>query len=912
MRTHTRRRLTFAVLAVTAALAAAVVWHNASSDANQFEKNNQADPKADRPLAAALPITQVVLFNSGVGYYQLEGDVQGNSHVELSFPAGEVNDLLKSLVLQDQDKGKVGVITYDSHDPVDKTLRSFAVNLNGNPTFAQILNQARGEKVEIVYRPRKEAPTEKLSGTIVGVQAQLQQIDKDRVVEVDSLNLLGRAGLQSLALERVESVRFLNPALQTEFERALQVVASAHDTQKKTLSLHFVGNGKRRVKVGYVVERPIWKTSYRLLLQDDGKLFVQGWALVENTSDDDWKGVRVILVSGQPISFEMDLYTPLYVPRPVVEPELFASLRPPVYSGAMDSEGKVAKLKDVDGSIGGVFGLPGIGGIGGLPPGGMPPTPSALGGPAADRRPPSPFGSYYGSPYGMGGMGMGGMGGMGGLGNMPLAGSFYGRPGQSRLSFEELQQRRAEQEKKKDQARKVGASLTGMNFKEGITSVATAEELGDYHQYVIDQKVSLPRQKSAMLPILNRTIAGSKVSIYNESVHAKYPLLGLRLKNTSGQPLTQGPITVYEDGAYAGDTRILDLQPNEERLLSYALDQGTEVKVTNKVTPSPDMHFKIGGDNLTANYKLRQTRTYTIKNRSPRDRQVILEHPIRSDWQLVSPAKPKERSRDVYRFQVTVPAGKTGAFDVVEDQKRIDVVSLTTNKDVPPFYAVAAGVEVKPLVKVEADELLSLKIVKGVLVPTQRTRESKTYFIQNTSDEDRTFTVDHIVRKGYKRLGPDGEQTGPAVYRFELKVPAHKTGLKEVTEERVHQDRKESLKQATLEELRRDYLTSPAVNASVKEALKKYLDLNGQRIETTRKLDEQKGQLKILTEDQARLRENLKIIPPTSDEYKSFLQKFVAREAEIDAHQKQVRQLEAALLQQQREFDSYLTALTVE
>ena len=134
------------------------------------------------------------------------------------------------------------------------------------------------------------------------MQAQIQQIDKNRTIEVELLNLLGSAGLQSLPLEQVQTVRFLNPTLQTEFERALQVLASVQDTQKKTVNLQFLGNGKRHVKVGYVVERPIWKTSYRLLLKDKGKLFMQGWAMVENTSDDDWKGVRVILVSGRPIS----------------------------------------------------------------------------------------------------------------------------------------------------------------------------------------------------------------------------------------------------------------------------------------------------------------------------------------------------------------------------------------------------------------------------------------------------------------------------------------------------------------------------------------------------------------------------------------------------------------------------------
>src|SRR5207302_8128093 len=123
------------------------------------------------------------------------------------------------------------------------------------------------------------------------------------------------------------------------------VLASTHETQKKMVNLQFLGEGKRRVKVGYVVERPIWKTSYRMLIKGDGKLFVQGWALVENTSDDDWKGVRVILVSGRPISYQMNLYEPLYLPRPWVEPELFASLRPPVYSSALDGK-TIMKLEN--------------------------------------------------------------------------------------------------------------------------------------------------------------------------------------------------------------------------------------------------------------------------------------------------------------------------------------------------------------------------------------------------------------------------------------------------------------------------------------------------------------------------------------------------------------------------------------
>src|SRR5207248_1959272 len=106
-------------------------------------------------------------------------------------------------------------------------------------------------------------------------------------------------------------------------------------TQRKAVSITFAGEGEREVRVGYVTEAPMWKTSYRLVLGKDGKPQLQGWAIVENPSDEDWKQVGIALVSGRPISFRMDLYQPLYVPRPLVEPELFASLRPPTYEGDM-------------------------------------------------------------------------------------------------------------------------------------------------------------------------------------------------------------------------------------------------------------------------------------------------------------------------------------------------------------------------------------------------------------------------------------------------------------------------------------------------------------------------------------------------------------------------------------------------
>src|SRR5438874_1179558 len=96
-----------------------------------------------------LPIGQVVLFSSGVGMFQREGTVEGDARVDLTFPVSDINDLIKSMVLRDLDGGHISSVSYDSNAPIDRTLKSFAINLTGTPTFANILHQARGEKAEV-------------------------------------------------------------------------------------------------------------------------------------------------------------------------------------------------------------------------------------------------------------------------------------------------------------------------------------------------------------------------------------------------------------------------------------------------------------------------------------------------------------------------------------------------------------------------------------------------------------------------------------------------------------------------------------------------------------------------------------------------------------------------------------------
>jgi len=482
-----------------------------------------ANAKQDLKPAVNLPITRVVLLNSGVGYFSRSGEIEDDARVDLTFPETDINDLLKSMVLEDFGKGRISAVSYDSREPIARTLSSFAINLNNNPTFSGIVSQMRGERIEVQVSATAANQPGKLTGTIVGVEKQKVPAGTT-TTDVDVLNMWCAEGVRAIKFGDIQSLKFTNPMIESEFRRALDVLALSHDSQKKAVQLHFAGQGKRRVQVGYVVEAPIWKTSYRLLLAEKEKPYLQGWAMVENPTDEDWSNVKMALVSGRPISFKMDLYNPLYINRPTVEPELFASLRPVTYQGGFDKNKDGLALEDrlrEEARTGG-----GSGGFGGRG--------------AAPGRPPAAKGA----------------------------------PSEK---YDEAKKSVVANDPDARFAKDTAAELARRMNTGTVGSSATVGSLGDFFQYTIDHPVSLNRQKSALLPIIGKDIEGTKVSIYNPSVQSKHPLLGLRMKNTSGAHLNQGPITVFEGSTYAGDTRVLDVQPNEERLLSYAIDLGTEV-----------------------------------------------------------------------------------------------------------------------------------------------------------------------------------------------------------------------------------------------------------------------------------------------------------------------------------------------
>ncbi len=631
----------------------------------------QTTQPAGPATAADVPVKEVVLFSSGVGYFEHFGTVHGDGVAELRFKTTQINDILKSLVLQDLDGGQVRAVTYPSQDPIAKTLKSFQVDITANPPLADLFNQLRGARVTITQAGQKQ------TGTILGVERRRVTVKgehgDDQTAWEPVLNLVNDGQIAAVPMESISLFKLDDPGLQDELTKALTALAGARDQDKKPVRISFGGAGDRRVRLGYVVETPVWKTSYRLVLSPrpddvngrpttrpaDGQL--QGWAIVENQTDNDWTDVQMKLVSGRPISFVEDLYQPLYVPRPTVEPELFASLRPQTYDGG------VAGAADV-------------------------PAPAATTSP--------------------GFTGFGGGGGFAG-----------GREANQQLAMRMASRARAANQMQRQSLFQNPAANQSDDGRNGpmdatasVRSLASANSVGELFEYTVGS-VSLPRQRSAMIPIITDPVEVERVSIYNQSVLPRNPLSGARVKNTTKKLLLAGPITVLDGATYAGDAQVDNVPAGQERLLSYGVDLQMTVDAADNKTDDRMVTGKIVKGVLTVTHRYQRAQKYVAENRADHAKTLIVEHPRNGgDWKLVDSPKPDEQTDAVYRFRQSVAAGKSAALTVTEAMTTDQLVEvLPTDVGTLDFYR-RSGEIPRPV-----QEALAHAIeLKGAAVDTER------------------------------------------------------------------------------------------------------------------------------------------------------------------------------------------------
>jgi hypothetical protein len=525
--------------------------------------------------AADLPITEVTLYKHGVAHLERAGELKPGETARLDFKPDDMNDVLKSLTVTDGNGGKVNGVRYDSSDPLEKRLADFSFQLGAGASLAAFLDQMKGARIELKLGAGDAA------GTIISARV-VQETDKS---QREVLVLLMDSGdIRSFDLGAASAVKLSDPKLQSQLAAYLTVLNQSHARDRRSVYIDAVGSGPRKFTASYMTPAAVWKSSYRLMFGAAGEPTLEGWAIVDNTSGDDWNNVRLAVVSGKPVSFITQLYSPRYVQRPFAELAENQAAAPVVYAGAMDAKDEQVKA-------------------------------------------PMRIGGNVMAQSGMGGFSAG----------APRA------------------------------AEAVAPSSFGW--------LADTRQAGELFEYSFSSPVTVKQGESAMLPFLQQKIGARKLLVYSES-YGLNPRDAAELTNNTGKTLDGGPITVYDDGTYAGEALVETLPMGDKRLISYGVDLGTRVTTAFNSSQAVvrEIHFQRGI--LTARNALQETKTYTIKNVDAKAKTLVIEHTQRPGYTLME-RKPSETTPSAYRFAVKLAASGTETFPVREEHVYDQALSVT-------------------------------------------------------------------------------------------------------------------------------------------------------------------------------------------------------------------------------------------
>jgi hypothetical protein len=284
--------------------------------------------------AADLPITEVTLYKHGVAHLERSGELKPGETARVDFKPDDMNDVLKSLTVTDRNGGKVNGVRYDSSDPLEKRLADYPFQLGPGASLAAFLDQMKGARIELKLGAGDAA------GVIISARV-VEQSEKDHSSQHEVLVLLMDSGdIRSFDLGAASAVKLSDPKQQSQLAAYLTILNQSHARDRRSVYIDAVSSGARQLIASYMTPAPVWKSSYRLMFGAAGEPTLEGWAIIDNTSGDDWNNVRLAVVSGKPVSFITRLYEPRYIQRPFAELAENQAASPIVYQGAMEAAAK--------------------------------------------------------------------------------------------------------------------------------------------------------------------------------------------------------------------------------------------------------------------------------------------------------------------------------------------------------------------------------------------------------------------------------------------------------------------------------------------------------------------------------------------------------------------------------------------
>jgi hypothetical protein len=636
-----------------------------------------------------------------VGYFEHLGQVHGDQAMEIDFTSGQLNDVLQSLTILDLNGGRIAGVNYNSEAPLSQRLGMLRLPLEEKTDLSKFYGALRGARIEV------RAGTAVLTGRLLSVERKTR-LSGGTTLEVDLATVVTDAGeVRSFEITPAVSVRLAEREVSQEVNRYVDLLASMRQESLRRMTIATAGTGERQLYVSYISEVPVWKTTYRIVLSSKEPL-LQGWAIVDNTVGEDWNNVELSLVAGAPQSFIQQLSQPYYARRPVVALPENVQLEPQTHESAM---------------LGGFSGLSGvvIDQTGAIVANAQVQVFSQTGGNAAstntDRQGHYEFAELPAGVYRVEfasngfqktvvqGVSLGGgverkqdvtlqvgtvtqtvvVSASSASVNTESAelaeGSAGGRIGTSREMGSGHGVGRA------NSPRGAGGGTGGGIFNAGtiadarraMAASAEGSNLGDLFEYKLKDRVTIRKNQSALVPILQVPVGIERVSLWNPSLNSPRPLRALFLTNSSHLTLDGGSFSVLDDETFAGEGLTDAVKPGEKRLISYAADLGVRVDVQNESEPQRISKVRILKGTMIQSSEMRQEISYTIRNDDTTPRTILVEHPLRAGWKIADDGpKPEETTSSAYRFRATVEPKATQKL-LIREAKPLDTRYQITN-----------------------------------------------------------------------------------------------------------------------------------------------------------------------------------------------------------------------------------------
>jgi len=552
-----------------------------------------------------LKVTRAVLYQNGIGYFERQGKVKGQM-IKLRILPDQIADVLKSLTVVDLKNGRAVNVAL----PVEKTrLRRLAAlppQVRRGGGLVAIAEAFRGAKVRV------SAKGSSGTGRIVGVENVAAGDDEDKGAGWRLTILRDDGTLQSFDVAKVGQMQIKNRTLELGLRKALDVALDQGSWKPVELVVHLAGETPHDLLLSYVVEMPTWKPAYRVVVSKDTKEgLLQGWAVVDNVSGEDWTRIGLSLTAGTPLTFTYDLYSPRYVRRPDLSPqqEAVAEAPPPPTDGAAPAEPMPEAAKsareeseaDEDASLGALSRV-GHGGGKKMKRRSRPPA-----------RPQSPKPSSKAEYYD----------------GRPAA-----APPPPRMSNELLEK--------------------------SFRALVSGTRVGSLFRYDIEEPVTIRDRQSALVSILNKKVPAEDVLLYRMDVGKTSPYRAVRLTNNTGYMIEQGPVAIYKDGNFVGEAVGGQVESNTSTFIPYSVDARIVISLEDRTEQEGARLLKIHNGQIVCEVKQVSVHKYTVFNRSGEASTLYIQRRHRTGWKLTQPTKGLLVEKEHYFVPIKLAAkGKT-------------------------------------------------------------------------------------------------------------------------------------------------------------------------------------------------------------------------------------------------------------